>query len=60
MNSEQFKREQFYQTTVAIVRTMLNNHLITPDEFRQIDTMLLEKYQPLLGSLSAGEMRKIH
>jgi hypothetical protein len=34
---------------------MCSKGLITEDEFRQIDTILLEKYRPLLGGLSAGQ-----
>jgi len=58
MNSEQFKRERKYQSTIAIVKTMLKNSLITKDEFCQIDTMLLEKYRPLLGGLKVGIQQK--
>ena len=58
MNSEQFKRERQYQSTIAIVKTMLKNSLITKDEFCQIDTMLLEKYRPLLGGLKVGIQQK--
>jgi len=58
LNREQFKRERLYQSTIAIVRTMLKNSLITEREFCQIDTMLLEKYRPLLGSLKAGIQQK--
>jgi len=58
MNSEQFKGERQYQTTIAIVKTMLKNSLINEDEFCQIDTMLLEKYRPLLGGLKVGIQQK--
>ena len=58
MNREQFKRERLYQTTIAIVRMMLKNSLITEDEFCQIDSMLLEKYRPLLGGLKVGIQQK--
>jgi len=54
MISADFKREKLYQTNIAIIRTMVKNGLITEDEYCQIDTMLLEKYQPLLGRLQAG------
>jgi hypothetical protein len=54
MTTADFKREKLYQTNIAIVRTMKKNGLITEDEFCKIDTMLLEKYQPLLGRLQAG------
>ena len=59
MNSEQFKRERLYQSTIAIVKTMHKNGLITEAEFCQIDTMLLEKYKPLLGGLKVGIQQKI-
>ena len=58
MNSEQFKREKLYQSTIAIVKTMLKNSQITEDEFYQIDTMLLEKDRPLLGGLKVGIQQK--
>ena len=58
MNSEQFKREKLYQSTIAIVRTMYKNGLITEDEFCQIDTMFLQKYRPLLGGLKVGIQQK--
>jgi len=58
MNSEQFKRERQYQSTIAIVKTMLKNSFINEDEFCQIDTMLLEKYRPLLGGLKVGIQQK--
>jgi len=58
MNSEQFKRERLYQSTIAIVKMMQKNGLITEDEFCQIDTMFLEKYRPLLGGLKVGIQQK--
>ena len=58
MNSEQFKRERLYQSTIAIVKTMQKNGLITEDEFCQIDTMFLNKYRPLLGGLKVGIQQK--
>jgi len=58
MNSEQFKRELMYQSTISIVRVMVENNLITEDEFCQIDTMMLEKYRPLLGGLKVEIQQK--
>ena len=51
MNNEQFERERRYQSAVSVARTMFRRGLITEDELRVIDTILLEKYRPLLGSL---------
>jgi len=58
MNSEQFKSERLYQSTIAIARTMHKNGLITEDELCQIDTIFLEKYRPLLGGLKVGIQQK--
>ena len=39
--------------TMHIARKMLNEGLITEEEYRQIDTIFSEKYQPTLGTLFA-------
>lgn len=51
MSSENFSRECGYQATAAIARTMLSRGVITHEEFCKIDTILLEKYRPVLGGL---------
>ena len=51
MNHEQFEREKNYRLTLAITKTMLSEKIITEHEYRKIDTMLVEKYRPILGSL---------
>lgn len=51
MSKEQMRQEKLYQATMSIVRKMLAEGLITEEEYRQIDTMFLEKYRPLFGTL---------
>lgn len=51
MNEEQFEREKLYQATMNMFRGMLEKGLITEEQYAVIDTNMLEKYQPLLGSL---------
>jgi len=58
MNREDFRRERLYQASIAIARTMFQKGLITDDELHQIDTMLLDKYRPLLGGLKVGIQQK--
>ncbi len=53
MSKEEFKNEKLYQATMHIARKMLNEGLITEEEYRQIDTIFSEKYQPTLGTLFA-------
>ena len=51
MSKEQMTNEKLYQATMSMVRRMLAEGLITEEEYRQIDTMFLEKYRPLFGTL---------
>lgn len=50
MSKEQMRQEKLYQVTMSMVRRMLAEGLITEEEYRQIDTMFLEKYRPLFGT----------
>ena len=51
MTKEQFQREKNYQTSRAIVRSMLDKGLVTEKEYKKIDTKLASKYRPLFGSI---------
>ena len=51
MSKEEFKNEKLYQTTMHLVRQMLSEGIISEDEYCQIDTIFLEKYQPVFGTL---------
>lgn len=51
MNKEELKNEKLYQTTMNIVRRLFEDGAITEEEYRQIDTIFLEKYHPIFGTL---------
>ncbi|MBR2087250.1 MAG: hypothetical protein IJ906_08970 [Oscillospiraceae bacterium] len=51
MNSVDLQNELMYQMTMSIARRMFSEGLMTEDEYRQIDTMFREKYQPKIGTL---------
>lgn len=51
MNEDQFEREKLYQATMNMFRSMLKKGLITEEQYAIIDTKMLQKYQPLLGTL---------
>lgn len=51
MTNEQFDREKRYQASMNMFRTMLKNGLITEEQYAIIDTKMLKKYRPLLGTL---------
>ncbi len=51
MSECEMQNEKLYQATMAMTRSMLNQGLITEDEYRQIDTIFTEKYAPSSGAL---------
>ena len=53
MNKDQFDREKNYGAIMAIARSMLSKGIITEEEYRRIDAIFTEKYQPLIGCLNA-------
>ena len=55
MNEDQFEREKLYQATMNMFRSMLKNGLMTVEQYAIIDTKMLQKYQPLLGTLFASQ-----
>lgn len=53
MTEEQFEREKLYQATMNVFDGMRKKGLITEEQYAIIDTKMLEKYRPLLGTLFA-------
>lgn len=55
MNDADFEREKAYQTTMSLVRQLRKNGTVTDEEYKKIDTIMLEKYRPILGTLLSGK-----
>lgn len=51
VGKEDFRNEKLYQATMGMARKMLSEGLISEEEYRQIDTIFLAKYQPVFGTL---------
>lgn len=51
MTEEQFRAEKLYQATMNMARRMFLQGLISEEEYCQIDTIFLEKYRPVFGTL---------
>ena len=51
MTQEELRNDMVYQAGISIGKTMLEKDLITPEEYAEIDTILLQMYRPYLGSL---------
>lgn len=51
LSKEDFRNEKLYQTTMHLARKMLEEGIISKEEYRRIDTIFLEKYHPVFGTL---------
>ncbi len=55
MSEGEFRSELRYQMSLSVARSMLEEGTITEEEYREIDTILLKKHRPILGTLLAGK-----
>jgi len=53
MSREQFESEKNYRVALSIAKAMLSKGLISTQEYSAINTMLIAKYSPIIGSLTA-------
>ncbi len=51
MTPEKFEVEKNYQAARQIAENFRKQGLLTKEEFAEIDTILLQKYRPSLGTL---------
>ena len=54
MDEKEFEAEKLYYISMSIARSMLRKGIIDEEVLAIIDTKLLEKYRPILGTLLAG------
>ena len=47
MSKEEFRNEKLYQTTMHLARKMLEEGVVSEEEYRRIDTIFLDKYKVL-------------
>lgn len=55
MDKEQFRAERLYLMSLSVAKSMLRQGVISKEEFAEIDTILLKKYRPTLGTLLSGK-----
>lgn len=55
MDKKQFRAEKLYRISLSVAKSMLEKGVISKEEYSEIDTILLEKYRPTLGTLLAGK-----
>lgn len=51
MTHEQMKAESSYRISMNMAKSMLEQGFLTKAEYAKIDTIMLKKYAPILGSL---------
>lgn len=51
MTKEQMHNEEMYQATMCIAKNLLNQGVISEDEYNQIDTINRKKYSVSLSDL---------
>ena len=54
MTNAQFERERRYRVAISVAVGMLKQGLISDDEYRIINEMMIEKYRPVFGGLVRG------
>ena len=55
MDNTEFYNELHYQIAIQAAQTLLKSGSVSEDEYRQIDTILLKKYKPILSTLLSGK-----
>ena len=51
MTPEEYRNDMLYHAALSMAKSMLEKGLIPPEEYNEIDTLLLQKYRPYLGGL---------
>lgn len=51
MSEEQLRRETLYQVTMHLLRKMMEQGLLSREEYADFDTIFAQKYQPIFGTL---------
>ena len=54
MNNNQFERQKTYSISLEILFSLKENNLITDVEFKEAETILNEKYKPIISIVSLG------
>ena len=55
VNKEELRAERLYLMSLSVAKAMLRERVISEKEFAEIDTILLQKYRPILGTLLSGK-----
>ena len=59
MTDAQFQSEKLFLATMAVVRSMLDQALISPREYDKIRDMMIARYQPPISSLTTTQAENL-
>ena len=51
MSKEQYRSDMLYHVALSVAKSMREKGIITAEEYAEMDTMLIQKYNPYLGKL---------
>ncbi|MGD6731858.1 MAG: SHOCT domain-containing protein [Pleomorphochaeta sp.] len=54
MNNSQFERQKIYSISLEVLFSLKENNLITDAEFKESESLLNEKYNPIISIVSLG------
>ncbi len=52
MSKKQLRDELMYQATMSMARRMMEEGLMTAEEYSEIEKIFLAKYRPIIGNLA--------
>lgn len=58
MTDDEFNRELHYQISMSVTKSMLEKGIIDSEMYDLIDPKMLERYQPIIGSLLSPNWKK--
>ncbi len=54
MNNNKFERQKNYSISLGVLSQLKENNLITDVEFKEVERLLNEKYNPIISIVSLG------
>ena len=54
MNNNKFERQKIYSISLEVLSQLKENNLITDEELKDAETLLNEKYKPIISIVSLG------
>ena len=60
MKNKDYDHELGYVIEKALAKQLLAMELITPEQYAEVNKMLIEEYKPLIGSLCEADKSALH